>query len=403
MQKRPAVPDGIKREVRQRCGFGCVICGFPLYEYEHMMEWAEVKRHVADEITLLCREHHGMKTDGLLPKQDVLDANANPYNLQIGTSKNVLLRYSGKYVAFYLGDSCFRYENLSNNSFFAPLVIDGLAMVGFRVENDKLLLNFVAFDELNKPIVNIVDNEMIYDTNQWDIEWVAQTLTVREGKGKILLQLKFEPPGIIRFIKGRVLRNGVEFLVGKDYFFNSNNSNFFGSISTNNCAVGIAVGDPLPNCGVGIAISGINRYLFDRKEARQFLRQSLNKKRVSITESSNRIKDPQKPLKHQPYIQPTTWLESNTPVQSDSRVVIDFEGFIDSVPFEGGKAESFVLQMGQGRMIPGFEDGLIGRKVGDSFDVHLSFPSDYHAENLKGKSTVFHITIHKIENKVLAA
>lgn len=262
MQNRLAIPAEIKREVRQRCGFGCVICGFPLYEYEHMMEWAEVQRHVADEITLLCREHHGMKTNGLLPKEDVLKANSNPYNLQKGVSKNVMLYYSGKDVAFYLGDSCFKFEGLPNNAFFAPLVIDGLAMVGFRVEDDKLLLNFVAFDEFNKPILNIVDNELVYDSTQWDVEWVAQKLTVREAKGKILLQLQFEPPGVIRFSKGRVLRNGVEFLVGKNFFFNTNNSNFFGSINTVNCTVGIAVGEPRPNCGTGIAIGGINRYLF---------------------------------------------------------------------------------------------------------------------------------------------
>ncbi|MCE9677766.1 HNH endonuclease [Shewanella sp. AS1] len=281
MQNRPAIPDEIKREVRQRCGFGCVICGFPLYEYEHMLEWAEVQRHVADEITLLCREHHGMKTNGLLPKEDVFKANSNPYNLQKGVSKNVMLYYSGKDVAFYLGNSCFKFEGLPNNAFFAPLVIDGLAMVGFRVEDDKLLMNFVAFDEFNKPILNIVDNELVYDSTQWDVEWVAQKLTVREAKGKILLQLQFEPPGVIRFSKGRVLRNGVEFLVGKNYFFNTNNSNFFGSINTVNCAVGIAVGEPRPNCGTGIVIGGINRYLFDRKEARKFLRNSLNKKRLT--------------------------------------------------------------------------------------------------------------------------
>lgn len=69
------IPRPIQREVRQRCGFGCVICGTPLYEYEHMEEWAEVKRHVAEEITLLCDKHHKEKTNGWLPKEDVRKAN----------------------------------------------------------------------------------------------------------------------------------------------------------------------------------------------------------------------------------------------------------------------------------------------------------------------------------------
>lgn len=64
-----------------------MICGMPLYEYEHMEEWAQVQRHVADEITLLCDQHHREKTGGLLPKQVVREANNNPYNLREGVSK----------------------------------------------------------------------------------------------------------------------------------------------------------------------------------------------------------------------------------------------------------------------------------------------------------------------------
>ncbi|WP_198036130.1 hypothetical protein [Salegentibacter sp. T436] len=66
------IPLPIQREVRQRCGFGCVICGLPLYEYEHMEEWAKVKRHDAEEITLLCDRHHREKTAGLLPKAVII-------------------------------------------------------------------------------------------------------------------------------------------------------------------------------------------------------------------------------------------------------------------------------------------------------------------------------------------
>ena len=62
------IPLPVQREIRQRCGFGCVICGMPLYEYEHMEEWAVVQRHVADEITLLCDQHHREKTAGCFPR-----------------------------------------------------------------------------------------------------------------------------------------------------------------------------------------------------------------------------------------------------------------------------------------------------------------------------------------------
>src|SRR5690349_14336280 len=77
---RPAIPDPIKRVVRQRCGFGCVICGFPLVHYDHMTEWSVVREHRADNLTLLCPNHHQQKTNGLLTEEQVRAADAKPYN-----------------------------------------------------------------------------------------------------------------------------------------------------------------------------------------------------------------------------------------------------------------------------------------------------------------------------------
>ncbi len=80
------IPLPMQREIRQRCGFGCVICGLPLYEYDHLLGWANVKRHVAEEITLLCDKHHREKTAELLPIEHVREANKTPYNLREGVS-----------------------------------------------------------------------------------------------------------------------------------------------------------------------------------------------------------------------------------------------------------------------------------------------------------------------------
>ena len=244
-----------------------------------MLEWAEVQRHIAEEITLLCRQHHGEKTNGLLPKEVVTAANQNPYNKQTGVSKQHLLYYSGQMVRLRVANSCFEYHDLPDKAFFAPLVVDGLPLVGFRIEQGELLLNFIAFNEFNKPIIEIADNELIYDTTQWDIEWIGQTLTIREGRGRVLLELVFSPPSEIAIRKGRLLYNGIELLVGPNYLFNTNNSNFFGAISTVNCPVGFAIGDPIPNVGAGVVVSGISRYNFDRRHARQFLRKCLNDRR----------------------------------------------------------------------------------------------------------------------------
>ncbi|MGO2406149.1 MAG: trigger factor [Vibrio litoralis] len=99
--------------------------------------------------------------------------------------------------------------------------------------------------------------------------------------------------------------------------------------------------------------------------------------------------------------QQSTWAEVEEAVSADSRATIDFVGFIDGEEFEGGKAEAFPLEMGQGRMIPGFEDGILGKKAGEEFSIDVNFPEDYHAENLKGKSAKFDIKLSKVETREL--
>ncbi|CDF98228.1 trigger factor [Avibacterium paragallinarum] len=99
--------------------------------------------------------------------------------------------------------------------------------------------------------------------------------------------------------------------------------------------------------------------------------------------------------------QQATWEETQEPAKADDRVTIDFVGSVDGEEFEGGKATDFVLAMGQGRMIPGFEEGIVGHKAGEQFDIGVTFPEEYHAENLKGKAAKFAITLKKVEVMVL--
>lgn len=84
-------------------------------------------------------------------------------------------------------------------------------------------------------------------------------------------------------------------------------------------------------------------------------------------------------------------------VQKGDRVIIDFEGFMDGQPFEGGKAEKYTLEVGSGTFIPGFEDQLIGMKPGEEKDVEVTFPEDYHAKELAGKPAVFKVKLHEIK------
>lgn len=89
------------------------------------------------------------------------------------------------------------------------------------------------------------------------------------------------------------------------------------------------------------------------------------------------------------------------PVQSGDTAVIDFEGFIDSVPFEGGKGTDYNLVIGSGSFIPGFEDQLIGKNTGEEVDVNVSFPEEYGKEELNGKPALFKVTVKEIKVKEL--
>ena len=102
------------------------------------------------------------------------------------------------------------------------------------------------------------------------------------------------------------------------------------------------------------------------------------------------------------YIQRATTTETvDRAAENGDTVVIDFEGFVDGVAFEGGKGEKHPLKLGSGQFIPGFEDQLVGKKAGENVDVTVTFPEEYHAEDLKGKEAVFKCFVHEVQAEVV--
>jgi trigger factor len=99
--------------------------------------------------------------------------------------------------------------------------------------------------------------------------------------------------------------------------------------------------------------------------------------------------------------QKANWETVNRKARENDRVTIDFEGKIDGEVFPGGKSESSPVILGEGRMLPDFEKGLVGIKAGETRNVDVNFPDDYHSEDLKGKKAVFEISAEVIEEKVL--
>ncbi|ABO67927.1 Trigger factor [Geobacillus thermodenitrificans NG80-2] len=90
-------------------------------------------------------------------------------------------------------------------------------------------------------------------------------------------------------------------------------------------------------------------------------------------------------------------------VENGDTAVIDFEGFVDGEPFEGGKAENYSLEIGSGTFIPGFEDQLVGMKAGEEKEIQVTFPEEYHAEQLAGKPATFKVKVHEVKAKQLPA
>ncbi len=97
-----------------------------------------------------------------------------------------------------------------------------------------------------------------------------------------------------------------------------------------------------------------------------------------------------------------TTVEEGTPENGDT-VVLDFDGSVDGVPFDGGKAEGYNLELGSGSFIPGFEEQLVGKALNEEVLVNVTFPEEYHAENLAGKAAVFKCVMHSIIKKELPA
>lgn len=89
---------------------------------------------------------------------------------------------------------------------------------------------------------------------------------------------------------------------------------------------------------------------------------------------------------------------TDAPAADGNTVVIDYEGSIDGIPFEGGKAEDYHLKLGSGSFIPGFEDQIVGHSIGETFDINVNFPEEYHAAELAGKPAVFRVTVKAIQN-----
>lgn len=202
---RPPIPEDVKREVRQRCFFGCIFCGLPVYDYDHIVDWSETQAHEPASITLLCPRHHSEKTRGLLTREQVIAANETPFNATAGVTTPYGLHFEGhSLVTMRIGSDVFQ-----SSSNLYPIVIDDVPCVAFVRTDQGLGLWLVLMDEFNHPKVVVENNELIVRADAWDVRFEGQKLTIRDGNGLVFLRMRFEPPASITMERARILRNGV--------------------------------------------------------------------------------------------------------------------------------------------------------------------------------------------------
>lgn len=243
--KRPAISEEIKRNVRKRCGFGCVICGNPVVDYDHIEEYHIVKEHKEENITLLCTQHHREKTAGRLPKDFVIKANNNPYNLKETETGQNKLYYYGNEATIIIGSMNFYTKDFGNGSILIPLIIYKKIPIHFILKDNELLLNVKLRDKNDDIILLIENNELKVSIGIWDFEYFGTTLLLREKKRNILIEVEFIAPDKINFKRGKIFCKGEFFELSdkEGLVYNGKNIDMHFRNGTINSSIGIVLDD----------------------------------------------------------------------------------------------------------------------------------------------------------------
>lgn len=184
---RLSIPANIKYEVRQRCGYGCVICGYPFFDYDHMTPYKIVKEHRAENITLLCGNHHNLKSSKALSEEVVRQHNDQPYAIVYGkplTYKHKLPMNSN--ITVGMASNKFIVDTNKTPS-YAPFAVNNKLPFKFKVENGILLLSFYAEDSQAKKVFEMVENEIVLNTKCYDIQKRGPLITIWKHQEKLFL------------------------------------------------------------------------------------------------------------------------------------------------------------------------------------------------------------------------
>ncbi|RWR15815.1 hypothetical protein D8Y23_15275 [Microbacterium enclense] len=179
-----------------------------------MTPYAEDPQHLEENITLLCTRHHTEATGAvpMLPDKMVREANDDPANLHAGITAPTLLHYSSEPITIVMGNTTVKGH--PGRECWA-LGVDGNGLLGFRFEDDRYLLSLSLFDQNNRLLLRIDDNELTHRSDAYDVERTGNSLIVRQRRGHILLHLEFTPPTQVKVVSGRLWWNGASILFNR--------------------------------------------------------------------------------------------------------------------------------------------------------------------------------------------
>ena len=188
------VPADVKRVIRQRCGFGCVICGFGFYEYEHFdPDFADATQHNPMGMTLLCSQCNQKRARGRLSAESVALANNNPKCLEQGFANELFDFHSEPLEIIFGGMEFYNCKHLIVVNERPILTVQPSPM-----PNSPMLLSGVFCDEMGRDMLKIKENEWSVKSDNWDVDIEGPRIIIRSAPRQISLVLKMNPPkGII--------------------------------------------------------------------------------------------------------------------------------------------------------------------------------------------------------------
>lgn len=232
-----SIPDPIKRIIRQNSGYGCVICGLAIAQYEHVKpEFKDARVHDPSKMTLLCPNCHHKVTVGYTSKDFVLECMENPRPFVKG--------YAYDFINLYKGFPELKISGSIIKNCPIPIQIRNVPIIRFEkdYESNQYLISAVFFDSKGAKSLEIHRNEWYASTNNWDVELVGTLIIIRERKGKIHLLLSMRQPNImeisridINFQNYRILGNSDNIAI----YYNQNKIVDIKRLLSDNCGVGL--------------------------------------------------------------------------------------------------------------------------------------------------------------------